>query len=400
MSQDRSVDGPVAPSGQRSFPAPLCAPETGFGSGERVLDDHAIQRGALNSSTAPVEADCVRVVRTSSSGGCDIPVNIVVRDECATNDIINAQSHGTEAHVSGMVSRYSPSTLQTRFISGVSAVLSSTPEYNTGIIPGAENREGDDVQVFDDVVGPSLLRSPQTRGLGQGVYPMLQKSARECGDGSLSSGAEATRETILSKAPQLQSASTPPPVGLVPDTTQALHNAVLPNSYRTLSNARMAIKGESEVGEAVNEGTQAPAITREETGIANSFVLQMQKITNSSRSRSEVPPGPSTNTWQKTARIRTERIEKCRTQGQGSGVHIKAMNKEGDTRRFTISPGLPFLEFKEHLMRLFELGPSLRVSYKDEEGDLVAVSSHNEMKELFRVAEEFSLSPIRIYVAA
>lgn len=395
-NQSKMVDGCVVPSGQNSFPALSGAPEAGFGSDERVWDDCTIQRRAQKSSTARVEPHFAREGNSSPSDGCELPATSLMRYECA-NEIINAQPHGTNVHASGVVSRNSRSSPQTGLIPVVSPVLSSTPEYLTGTIPGPERREGLDVEVDDNVIQPSISPSPPEHGLGQGMNPSLRKCIRECGDGKLSGGAEVKREIFVSKAPQAQVASVPPPVSLVPGTTQTMHDSVVPSSYRALSDVVMI---ESDVEEVVNEATQAPAIAREETGIANSSAPQMQKITKASRSRSEDSPGRATHSLKMADGTRTGRIEKVRSRDHISQVHVKATSKKGETRRFTISPGLQFVQFKEQLKRFFDVGAAVTISYKDEEGDLVTVASNNEMEELFRVALEFAISPVRIYVAS
>lgn len=67
-------------------------------------------------------------------------------------------------------------------------------------------------------------------------------------------------------------------------------------------------------------------------------------------------------------------------------------------RRFTISCGLTFDEFANHLRDLFKLSGSINITYEDDEGDNVTVSSGLELRVMMSIARENSISPIRVTV--
>lgn len=94
---------------------------------------------------------------------------------------------------------------------------------------------------------------------------------------------------------------------------------------------------------------------------------------------------------------------------QAFSVKIKCMGYP--FRRYKIQEGLTFKEFEEEVQDIFRLSQKFEMSYKDNEGDAITLSSEREMEELFDILrctalnEEKSfnpsthLTPLRIEVA-
>lgn len=67
-------------------------------------------------------------------------------------------------------------------------------------------------------------------------------------------------------------------------------------------------------------------------------------------------------------------------------------------RRFSLDPASTYADFESNLSSIFSLSPPLTIVYKDDEDDLVAVSSDAELSELFAVASSAAITPLRIYL--
>lgn len=84
-------------------------------------------------------------------------------------------------------------------------------------------------------------------------------------------------------------------------------------------------------------------------------------------------------------------------------VHLKASfdspTSTLPSRRFTIAYRTPFKTLKEKLQDMFKLSSDVEVSYKDEAGDMVALTSDNELAELFAVSRSNSICPVLVTVS-
>lgn len=83
-------------------------------------------------------------------------------------------------------------------------------------------------------------------------------------------------------------------------------------------------------------------------------------------------------------------------------VHIKARciarHAPRLSRRFTVAYRTPFLELKQRLREMFKLSTDVKVSYKDEDRDNVALTNDNELRELFAVSRSNSICPVLVQV--
>lgn len=77
----------------------------------------------------------------------------------------------------------------------------------------------------------------------------------------------------------------------------------------------------------------------------------------------------------------------CKTEG---GVIL--------VRRFTVEMGASFHHFQKQLQDLFKIEKPLGVTYEDDEGDDVTVSSSIELSVMLVIAEEKDISPVRVTV--
>lgn len=66
--------------------------------------------------------------------------------------------------------------------------------------------------------------------------------------------------------------------------------------------------------------------------------------------------------------------------------------------RFTIQYGLGFQDFKQAVCKKIGLGVPFLISYQDDEGDSIFVTSNNEMQELFAIAKTSGITPVRISI--
>eukprot|EP00177_Eucheuma_denticulatum_P005034 GFKZ01009163.1.p1 GENE.GFKZ01009163.1~~GFKZ01009163.1.p1 ORF type:complete len:469 (+),score=47.32 GFKZ01009163.1:170-1576(+) len=69
-------------------------------------------------------------------------------------------------------------------------------------------------------------------------------------------------------------------------------------------------------------------------------------------------------------------------------------------RRFTISSEMAYDEFANHLRDLFKISGSVDITYEDDEGDSVTVSSGLELRVMMSIAKANAISPIRVTVVS
>lgn len=84
-------------------------------------------------------------------------------------------------------------------------------------------------------------------------------------------------------------------------------------------------------------------------------------------------------------------------------VSMKASHKSKGVlfvRRFGIQPGLSWESFRDQVCKIFNVSDALDMTYVDEAGDIVTVSSDVEMEMMFAIARIHSISPIRIRMTA
>lgn len=79
----------------------------------------------------------------------------------------------------------------------------------------------------------------------------------------------------------------------------------------------------------------------------------------------------------------------------GFEISVKA-GFEGSFRRLRISSRTTFEEFTAELRRVFHLKREFVVSYLDDEGDRVALSSDYDMPEMFNLVKQTAMTPLRV----
>lgn len=84
-----------------------------------------------------------------------------------------------------------------------------------------------------------------------------------------------------------------------------------------------------------------------------------------------------------------------------SRLSVKAsMGASKPARRFTIERGLSYQALADKMRDMFDLKAGCLLSYEDNEGDNVCVSSNNEVDEMIHLACEYSICPMRLQVTA
>ncbi|CDF38540.1 unnamed protein product [Chondrus crispus] len=78
-------------------------------------------------------------------------------------------------------------------------------------------------------------------------------------------------------------------------------------------------------------------------------------------------------------------------------LSVKACYKH-TKRRFSLEPSSTFADFQAKLAAIFSIPAPRTILYKDDEDDLVAVSSDSELAELFAIATSASITPLRVYL--
>lgn len=84
-----------------------------------------------------------------------------------------------------------------------------------------------------------------------------------------------------------------------------------------------------------------------------------------------------------------------RADGMSSFYAVKAEYRR-EMHRLTISRGASFLELRRKMEEVFQLGEKVCLTYRDNEDDYIAISTESDMRELFGVADKYSLNPIRV----
>lgn len=95
-------------------------------------------------------------------------------------------------------------------------------------------------------------------------------------------------------------------------------------------------------------------------------------------------------------------VEECSSEQQQLSMKASHKSKEGVlfVRRFAIQPGISWESFRDEVCKIFKVSDALDMTYVDEEGDTITVSSDIEMEMMFAIARKHSISPIRINMTA
>ncbi|CDF35668.1 unnamed protein product [Chondrus crispus] len=84
-----------------------------------------------------------------------------------------------------------------------------------------------------------------------------------------------------------------------------------------------------------------------------------------------------------------------RADGMSSLYAVKAEYRR-EIHRLTISRSASFLELRRKMEEVFQLSEKVCLAYRDNEDDYITISTESDMRELFGLADKYSLNPIRV----